>query len=36
LPKLVDLDSYDFTVSLKDPIFQNFFGIMGKDLQVTG
>ena len=36
LPKLVDLDSYDFTVSLKDPIYQNFFGIMGKDLQVTG
>lgn len=31
-PKLVDLDAYDFVLSLKDPNYNNFFGIIGQDL----
>ena len=36
LPKNVDIDDYDFTLSLKDPEHDGFFGVIGKDLMVKG
>ncbi len=35
-PKSVKTEDYDFLVSFKDPSNNNFFGIEGKDLQVSG
>jgi hypothetical protein len=36
VPKSVAQDDYDFTISMKDPLYDEMFGVMGQDLSVIG
>lgn len=35
-PKSVAYDDYDFVMSMKDPVYDQYLGIIGEDLVVTG